>query len=367
LSYMSPTLRFVLALSLGGTGTACGARSQLVGPTTSSVDGGVGNIDAPTSDGTSSNPDAACTASLASALAILATNQHSPGAIAVDSTYVYWTDIDAAEGVLPGTGRVMRVSKCGGPPITLASAGMDEAVGIALDETSIYWTVDSLSNAMSGSVVRLAKDGGAPITLASGMFQQPSYIVVDATNAYWSNFGSSSTDGTVMKMPLEGGDVVTVASSQAGIDGLTEDATSLYWIAHGVVRIAKAGGTPLTLAPAGTNGEGNVLAVDATNVYWTQALEGLVLSVAVDGGGITTLASDQPQAASLAVDATNVYWGAESLMLSVPKRGGIVITLAQATDWVEAVAADGNSTYWATSFFGREGSALAASILRLSP
>jgi hypothetical protein len=65
---------------------------------------------------------------------------------------------------------------------------LTRAAGIAIDGSYVYWTD-------ADSVARAPRGGGAPATLASNL-NGPKQIAVDALAVYWTSFG----DGTVMKL-----------------------------------------------------------------------------------------------------------------------------------------------------------------------
>jgi hypothetical protein len=119
--------------------------------------------------------------------------------IAVDATSVYWTD-DTSVSKAP----------LGGGKITVLASGQNHPAGIAVDETSVYWVNDGTPASMAcgascndGSVVRTPLAGGAITTLASGQ-AHPERIAVDATSVYWTNWGSyTQNDGSVMKLAVK--------------------------------------------------------------------------------------------------------------------------------------------------------------------
>src|SRR5208283_2526646 len=98
-------------------------------------------------------------------------------------------------------------------------------------------------------------------------------IAVDASNVYWTNAPhegdpAKSSPGTLMAVPI-------------------------------------AGGTPVTLAPAGE--APSCLVADGTSAYWMDG-EGNLLKVTLNGGSPTTLVSEQSSCNGIAVDSTSVYW-----------------------------------------------------------
>jgi hypothetical protein len=85
--------------------------------------------------------------------------------------------------------------------------------------------------------------------------------------------------------------------------GVALDANAAYVAAGGqLARIAFDGGTT-TLASGFPFG----VAVDATDVYWTDLMAGTVMKIATDGGPAFTLASGLSGPVEVAVDATGVY------------------------------------------------------------
>ena len=66
-------------------------------------------------------------------------------------------------------------------------------------------------------------------------------MTVDATNVYWTQ-----NDGTIMSVPISGGNVTTLAAGQTAPSGIAVDATSVYWVTRGN---GNAGGTVMRRSP----------------------------------------------------------------------------------------------------------------------
>lgn len=272
----------------------------------------------------------------------LASAEASPTALAVDATSVYWTDY----GTGNSDGAVRKVSICGGATTTLA-AGQNWPTGLVVDATNVYWlNRDGLMTVPIG--------GGAPTQLAFYMVTPMGIAVTAGGVVYWFNDGSLMATG--------GGATSVVADAKAGnLNGLAVDSANVYWSEWGcgcptsdgtINRIALEGGGVTTLASGLAHP--SAMAIDGTHVYWVTAAGGEVMKVSLGGDGLTTLATGAEGLAGIAVDADSVYWinsgeiNAPSSLSKVPIAGGAVTTLAKPSGTLSAIAVDAWSVYWAT-------------------
>src|SRR3989338_5191527 len=109
----------------------------------------------------------------------------------------------------------------------------------------------------------------------------------------------------------------------------------------------------VTLSPSPVNLSSGLnsplrVAVDSTNIYWTENnSSGTVKKVSISGGTVTTLASGLSNPADIAVDSTNIYWTEDTTVKKVSISGGTATTLASGQSYPYGIAVDSTSVYWA--------------------
>jgi hypothetical protein len=153
----------------------------------------------------------------------------TPQNIAVDANNVYFTTGGSGQVALcPHAG-------CGSNPTVLAmGAAQVGAQGIAVDATNVYW----VNSTPPGNVSKCAITGcgGNPTVIAmSGANSSPTAVAVDATNVYWATGGS----GQIMRVPIGGGGVTTLATGLSNASGMALDATFVYYADGGTGQIFK--------------------------------------------------------------------------------------------------------------------------------
>jgi len=201
-------------------------------------------------------------------------------------------------------------------------------------------------------------------------FEGPRGLALDEAFIYWSD----SSDGTIKRRALSGGETTTILSGQVNPRSLAIDASSIYWLTedpagHGgsVRRAPIAGGAVTTLALIRPSSVAPAIAVDRTHVYWAEPLDIIsqdgfkhdsrVMRIAIEGGTSTALSKGLGMLSTLVIDGTDVYfnalyeggaWGSKERILSVPIRGGVP-TLRGETKRVAGIALDSANLYWTSA------------------
>lgn len=200
--------------------------------------------------------------------------------------------------------------------------------------------------------------------LKSNVLQTPGTLAINVSNAGGTGASASATYTVT--------DACTVLASTLPYNPSSLgfalyrpvlDPTSVYWVdetsggGSSIKKVSKTGGSVTVLASG--LGAVNQIAVDGTNVYWTEYNEangnGQIRSVPIGGGTITTLASGTPAGSSydvfyptgIVLDANYVYWGEQvggGAVRRVPKAGGQVIDIGRGQGSVTFLTLDASQS-----------------------
>jgi hypothetical protein len=170
---------------------------------------------------------------------ILVGGLSQPSAVAVDDAFVYFTSTaqtcSAGSGMISGCfgAGVSKVPLGGGAAVVVDGEGAP--LDLALGELGIYWM------ATPGPRVMFApRDGSAAQMLARVVGESPGPLAVDADALYFS----SSADGRVMKLALDGGAPQPLVTDLGTTGGIAVDDDWVYVAATRdgrILRVAKDG------------------------------------------------------------------------------------------------------------------------------
>ncbi len=300
----------------------------------------------------------------------LVTGRQKPQGIAVNSTTLYW----AEKSSFSDSAVAMPIG--GGTPVNVGS--MASFSNIVADGSNAYAASGSSCTYPDGTI---SDDTGQLFSTSTYLeYDQPnpSALAVDSNYVYWVDAGtfachwvannqwyfdrwSLNGSGTVQRAPLGGGPgggtIVTLVS---GVDPqnsfwqpvwLAVNAHYLYWVdARGLNGIGLDG-----LAPSyATVSSASIVALDANDVYWSDAANGTVKQMPAQGGSVTTLASGQTPLGVIS-DGLDVYWVntgtsangyTDGAVKKVPVGGGTATTIATVTNASGYLALDSTSVYW---------------------
>jgi hypothetical protein len=107
-----------------------------------------------------------------------------------------------------GDGRIQQMRKSGAGSPTVLAYEQDRPYGIAVDDRAVYWTNSATTppagdcEVANGTIMAMPLAGGEIVELATNQ-ACPLAIAVDDTGLYWVNMGRDSdpSSGAVMRMP----------------------------------------------------------------------------------------------------------------------------------------------------------------------
>jgi hypothetical protein len=143
---------------------------------------------------------------------------------------------------------------------------------LVLDLDYAYWT-NYGSSTTKGSIYRVRKDSLNPTLIADGNETAAWGIATNDTTGtvYWTTQNAVSHVSSALKVS---GQATVLASTTGRLRGAALDGSYLYWANYEQntimrINVAAAGAQPETVAQAPTVARPNTIVFDATNVYWT--------------------------------------------------------------------------------------------------
>ncbi len=286
---------------------ACGL--DATGPTdaglqdvSSASDAGLAEAAAPCDSGV---PGVTCVAQADPASMMFGGN----GVLTVDDANVYWATQQGWSIDAGGPLTVIRqASRSGGPVVTLAQGEYGSIRTLRTDGAFVYWI--DVWGRESGSILRVPVGGGETTTVAPWT-AAAECLEFDDTNLYWTEAGG----GLVVRMPKGGGPFTEVAVWNSGLSPapIAVDPANLYWSSTELFSVSKTAVVPATTGPVVPSGEDSVL-----DSSWTS---GACRSLAVAGSTLYAIDNTAPG----------------PTLVSVPTSGGVVPTVLDAVSGDYAV------------------------------
>jgi hypothetical protein len=144
-----------------------------------------------------------------------------PNDVTLDADAAYWSN---EEGSLV---KLARTAATGTSPQVLLS-GLSRPRGVAVDDSSVFVVASGNVNGSDGTLYRIPKNGGVAVELATSL-HNPRELALDATHVYFTAYG----DGTVQRMSKDavaGGSREVIATAQQFPIGIAVDDRYIFWI-----------------------------------------------------------------------------------------------------------------------------------------
>ena len=271
----------------------------------------------------------------------------SPTGLAVNESNVYWTE---------SAGNVNRQPVSATSHTSLYSDNLITLDGaIFLSSTKVYFVVqESPSSYVQANL--LAGGGGSTFDATS----QPNHLsalAVDANNLYVSSYDSATQGGgcsaAINVVPLNG-NPITSPYGACTVVRIAVDATNIYWTDSGPpnglitpsVMMQSLTGTPAATQVTTAQSPYAIAIVNGV-LYWTDTVAGMVMKYVVGGTASPSTFGASSAPTDMAVDSSGVYWiDNNATILHLPLAGGTVQTLATQQTAAVAIATNSTSVFW---------------------
>jgi hypothetical protein len=324
----------------------------------SSVSADASVTDSGSGGGADAPGEASCSIGQCPPTTLVTTTQ--PIGLAVNETTVYW-ETGGLKGY--GAGSLMSASVAGTGVFTLfagssdaGAPGIDNAQlnDLVVDSTSAYFTVNaSTSNYVQA--VRLDGTGASTLDVYATVDDREQAIALDATalyvaRAYIDPQGGGCPDLGIDVVPLNQGPTTTLYGACLVVRLAVDSSQNLYWTDRGhppyIVNQAVMMQSVSATSPTKL--------ASATSPYGIAVYGGYVywsdsgnIMVLPMGATTASVLSSSADPKDLVVDSSGVYWiDSGSAVMMAPLGGGAATTLAQGQNNVVALATNSTSVFW---------------------
>src|SRR5579863_6203689 len=208
--------------------------------------------------------------------------------------------------------------KCGANPTELVdfNALAAQVHAATLSATPLAVDATNVNFVFSDALMRVPIRGGSVATMASlpNLFSEDVGLTLTMTSVILHHFLSDHVNEQIVSVPIAGGNATNLATTNGRIDGFGANEEAVYFVDQsGVQSVPTLGGSVKLLTNQFTasarGGFGEAIAIVGSNLIMTTSAQGGgVVSVPLQGGPPTTLATAQPNASFPMPCGADVCW-----------------------------------------------------------
>jgi hypothetical protein len=228
---------------------------------------------------------------------------------------------------------------------------------IAIDAASVYFV-------FGNALMRVALQGGPAASMFTlqtinpnaNLIQSPSLVV--ASDRVVLDEVTPSGDEQIVSVPTQGGSATTIATTHGSLVGFTASGTDVYFIdSDGLQGVSLSGGSVKLLSNQIGPGASGIALIGSNLVVTTRGpapyAAGTVLSVPMQAGPMTTLATNQSNASFPMACGMDICWYTGALASPIGPTGpgfiarlaGDVVTTISGEVFPWSLAFDGSSFF----------------------